>query len=315
MDLQPAPFHADIAHGPDNGNAVWVATSDGVRVRIGQWPRDGARGTVLIFPGRTEFVEKYGQIAQALAARGLASAAIDWRGQGLSDRLTDNPLIGHVEIFGDYQKDVAAMKRAARALGLPRPYFLLAHSMGGAIGLRSLMEGLSVSAAAFSAPMWGLQMAAHIRPAAWILSHTMPRLGQGLRLPPGTTLDHHVLADGFEGNLLTRDRTQFEIMQDQLIRHPELRLGGPSFVWLREALRETRHLRGRASPNLRCLTFLGTSERIVDIPAIHARMEHWQGGRLELVPDGEHEVLMESPSITGPLLDDLARHFLQSGRV
>lgn len=315
MELDPAPYHADIAHGPDSGAAVWVATSDGVRVRVGHWPLDRARGTVLIFPGRTEFVEKYGQIAHGFAARGLACAAIDWRGQGLSDRLTENPLIGHVEAFGDYQKDVAAMKRAARALGLPRPYFLLAHSMGGAIGLRSLMEGLSVSAAAFSAPMWGLQMAAHVRPAAWVLSHAMPRLGQGLRLPPGTTLDHHVLVDGFEGNLLTRDRTQFEIMQDQLIKRPELRLGGPSFVWLREALLETRHLRSRASPNLRCLTLLGTGERIVDAPAIQARMTKWPGGRLELIPDGEHEVLMESQDIAGPLFDELSRHFLQTSRV
>ena len=314
MELHPAPYHAEIAHGPETGACHWVKTSDGVRIRVGHWPLAKAGGTVLIFPGRTEFIEKYGQIATAFGQRGLASAAVDWRGQGLSDRLLDNPMIGHVERFTDYQKDVAALMRAARSLELPRPYFLLAHSMGGAIGLRSLMEGMAVSAAAFSAPMWGIQMAGHLRPAAWVLSHAMPKIGRGHMLPPGSRLDHHVLVDGFENNLLTRDRQQFEIMRDQMIRHPELSLGGPSFVWLREALRETRHLASRPSPNLRCVTYLGSNERIVELTPVHKRMQQWPGGRLQIVPGGEHEVLMESPELTNPIFDDLTAHFLNTGR-
>lgn len=310
MTLSPAPYFADVAHGPAEGAAHWMRTSDGVQVRVGHWPLEGAKGTVLIFPGRTEFIEKYGQIAVGFAARGLASAAIDWRGQGLSDRLTPNPLVGHVAHFTDYQKDVAAMMRCLRGLDLPRPFFLLAHSMGGAIGLRALIEGLAVRAVTFSGPMWGIKIAPHLKPLAWTLSALMPRVRQGHRLPPGTRLEHHVLSDGFDGNLLTRDPAQFDIMRDQLIRHPELALGGPSFVWLREALAETRHLAGRGSPNLACLTYLGSNERIVDIPAIQRRMSTWKNGRLDIVPEGEHEVLMENATLTGPLFDQMAALFL-----
>jgi lysophospholipase len=311
MSLSPAPYLADIAHGPAEAAAHWMQTSDGVQVRVGHWPIEGAGGTVLIFPGRTEFIEKYGQTAKALAARGLASAAIDWRGQGLSQRLTPNPLVGHVAHFTDYQKDVAAMMRCLRALDLPRPFFLLAHSMGGSIGLRALMEGLAVRAVTFSGPMWGIKIAPHLKPVAWTLSTLMPRIGQGHRLPPGTTLEHHVLVDGFAGNLLTRDRAQFDIMHEQLVRHPELALGGPSFVWLREALHETRHLAGRGSPNTPCITYLGSNERIVDIPAIQKRVSKWKNGHLEIMPEGEHEVLMEKPDLTGPLFDQMADLFLR----
>ncbi len=310
MDLAPAPYYSDIAHGPEDTVAYWAQTADGVRIRLGYWSRQNAKGTVLIFPGRTEFIEKYARIAQALSARGLAAAAIDWRGQGLADRLLDNPVIGHVERFTDYQKDVAAMVEAAQSLDLPRPYYLLAHSMGGAIGLRALMAGLDVDSVVFSGPMWGLQIKPHLRGAAWGLSLTMPLIGQGHRLPPGSKLDHHVLVEGFEDNLLTRDREEYEIMRDQLIKHPELTLGGPSYVWLREALLEIRHLARRPSPTQRCLTLLGSNERIVDIPAIHQRMQNWPGGRLEIVPDGEHEVLMESPNVTEPLFDLVSAHFL-----
>ncbi|MBW4707778.1 alpha/beta hydrolase [Roseobacter sp. YSTF-M11] len=313
MALSPAPFLSDIAFGLKGGAAHWAQTSDDVRIRIGHWTQPGAKGTVLIFPGRTEFIEKYSGVAGALAQRGLAAMAIDWRGQGLADRLLENPLIGHVDHFPDYQKDVDRLVRAARDLNMPRPFFLLGHSMGGAIGLRAAMEGLPVQATAFTGPMWGIYLAPHLRPVAWISSQLMPRVGQGHRLPPGTKVEHHVLVDGFEGNLLTRDTTQFAQMKTQLEKHPELALGGPSFVWLREALTETRHLAGRPAPNLPCVTFLGTNERIVDVSAIHRRMEGWKRGALELVEEGEHEVLMESDAVAGPLFDRMTALFLSGG--
>ena len=62
----PAPFHADLAEGPAGGHALWVNTSDGVRIRIGLWPA-GEKGTVLLLPGRTEYIEKYGRAAADLA--------------------------------------------------------------------------------------------------------------------------------------------------------------------------------------------------------------------------------------------------------
>lgn len=313
MSLTPAPFLSEIAFGAAGGAAHWAQTSDGIRIRLGVWERPGAKGTVLIFPGRTEFIEKYDLCADTLAQRGFASMAIDWRGQGLADRLLDNPLMGHVAHFPDYQKDVDAMVRAARTLDMPRPFFLLAHSMGGAIGLRAAMEGLSVQATAFTGPMWGIRIAPHLRPVAWALSHMMPHMGQGHLLPPGTRIEHHVLADGFEDNLLTRDPEQFEMMRKQLEVHPELALGGPSFVWLREALLETRHLAGRPSPSLPCITFMGTNERIVDVPAVKRRMSTWKRGTLELVDGGEHEVLMENATISDALFDKMATLFLSGG--
>ena len=80
-------------------------------------------------------------LPQALQDRGYASLAIDWRGQGIADRMTPNRAIGHVGHFNDYQKDLAAVLTYARERDLPKPYFMIGHSMGGCIGLRSLIEG------------------------------------------------------------------------------------------------------------------------------------------------------------------------------
>ena len=153
--LSPAQLMNDLARGPEGGSGHWVHTEDGLRLRLGLWP-NGSKGTVLIFPGRTEYIEKYGGAAAALAHAGYTSFAIDWRGQGLSYRLLSNRLIGHVQRFSDYQHDVQTLVTAAETLDLPKPYFLMAHSMGGCIGLRSLMQGLPVQAVSFSAPMWGI---------------------------------------------------------------------------------------------------------------------------------------------------------------
>ncbi|MBM1311570.1 alpha/beta hydrolase [Sulfitobacter mediterraneus] len=312
MELAPAPFFTDVYPGPEGGQAHWAQTSDGKRIRVGHWPLSGAKGTVLLFPGRTEYIEKYGVIAQDLADRGLATIAIDWRGQGLAERLCDDPRIGHVDAFSDYQKDVSAMLRAARELALPRPYFLLAHSMGGCIGLRAVMEGLPVKAAAFTGPMWGVFIAPHLRAVAGMMARVMPAIGKGLSLPPGTKIDPYVTVQPFEDNMLTTDSEMYDMMRDQLAAHPELALGAPSFIWLREALTETQHLAGRSAPNLPAVSWLGSNERIVETSRIHQRMETWKGGRLEIVEGGEHEVLMESRALRAPIMDDMAKLFLDT---
>lgn len=311
MDLTPAPFFDDVAGGPPGGAAWWVTTSDEMRIRIGMWPAgtDSPRGTVLMFPGRTEYIEKYGDTARELTARGFAVLSIDWRGQGLSDRMLDDARIGHVIGFADYQKDIAAMLRAARALDLPRPYTLLAHSMGGAIGLRAVMEGLPVRACAFTGPMWGIHMSPLMRPIGWAMACVAPMLGFGARLIPNTSTDFYVLTQGFDGNELTHDPDMYQMMQDQVSAHLDLGLGGPSLIWLREALRECKTLAGRASPDVPCITFLGTEEAIVDMDAVKSRMEIWPRGTLEMVEGASHEVLMETPDIRARTLDRLEALF------
>ncbi len=311
MELTPAPFFDDVAGGPPGGAAWWVQTSDDLRIRVGMWPAatEEVRGTVLLFPGRSEYVEKYGDTARELTKRGFTILAIDWRGQGLSDRLLDDARIGHVAQFSDYQKDIAAMLRAARELDLPRPFNLLAHSMGGAIGLRAVMEGLTVQACAFTGPMWDIYMPLLMRPVGWATAHFGPMLGFGTHVLPQIGLDFYVLTEAFETNLLTHDPNMYKMMQDQLSAHMELGLGGPSLIWMREALSECKILAGRASPDVPCITFLGLDEAIVDQEAIRDRMRIWPRGVLDEIEGGHHELLMETPDIRAHVIDRLEALF------
>ena len=234
--MRAAPYHADVAAGPP-GRAVW-ADADGVDVRVALWPLEGARATALIFPGRTEHCEKYGPLAADLRGAGLAAAAIDWRGQGLTVRPRRNRRSGHVGDFAEFQADVDAMVATARAAGLPEPFHLVAHSMGGLIGLRALMRGAPLARAAFSAPMWGLPLPAPRRAAAWGLSWLGAKLGLGEAATPFSGKSAEPAAMPFEGNLLTTDRDTFAWIKRHHATHPDLTLGPPSLAWLGAALRE-----------------------------------------------------------------------------
>ncbi len=303
-----APFFADIAAAPDGHETRWLTAPDGVRIRATFW-RQGAKGTVLLFPGRTEYVEKYGPAAGEFARRGYAMLSVDWRGQGLADRLLTDRMTGHVGRFRDYQHDVAALLALARSENLPAPFFLLAHSMGGAIGLRALYEGLPVRAVVFSAPMWGIRMHPALRPAAWAVSTLSRPLGQGHNYAPGTSPVTYVVEAPFADNVLTRDPAMYDFMLRQVSQHPELSLGGPSLHWLNEALRDCLDLRRRPSPALPCCTTLGTLERVVDPAPVRERMARWPQGRLDLISGAEHEVMMEVPALRARFYDQAAALF------
>jgi lysophospholipase len=315
MEMSPAPLFEDVAGAPAGGQAHWLITSDGVRIRVAHWlPQGDSVGTVFMFPGRTEYIEKYGDTATEFVGRGFAFLSIDWRGQGLADRPLDDPRVGHVDKISDYQRDVQAAFTLAEKFDLPKPWHVIGHSMGGAIGLRTVLESDSFATCAFTGPMWGIFFTPLMKPLSRLTVYWGPRFGLGEKTPPTTSLESYVLSQPFEGNVLTRDPDMYRMMQDQLNAHPELALGAPSTIWLREALDECAWLMEQTAPTIPCLTFLGTHEQIVDRKAIRARMANWPTGTLVEIPDGEHEVLMEAPDVRGPVFDQLTAHFMAAER-
>jgi len=304
-----AEFFSSLAEGPTGGSAWWLTTKDGIRIRVGGWGAGAPKGTILLFPGRTEYIEKYGRSAQDFLGHGYATFAIDWRGQGLADRLIDDPQKGHVCKFPDYQQDVAAMIEHAETLGFKPPYYLVAHSMGGCIGYRALAEGLPVEAVAFSGPMWGIVMPPALKPFAPMISRVGISLGFGQSLAPSTSIENYVQAQPFEGNTLTTDPCMYGYMQNHINTHPELGLGGPTLKWLNTALDEIDFIMTSDAPKVPTRCYLGTAEKIVDPENIHKRMSDWPGAELIEVSLAEHEVLMETPEIRNRVTEEICDFF------
>ncbi len=307
--MTPAPLFNDVAEGPEDGQGVWLHTPDGKRLRAAVWNAAGPSGTVVLLPGRSEYVEKYGRTAVALAKSGYSTLTIDWRGQGLSDRALPDPLVGHVADFAEYQTDLDALLAFIRAEDLPQPLHLLAHSMGGAIGLRALMRGLPFRTAVFSGPMWGIMISPAMRPIATVLSAISGPFGYAHRYVLGTGPGNYVIDSPFQGNTLTTNPEMWDYMRRQALAYPDLSLGGPSFGWLHAALTECRALARLPSPAIPTICALGSLERIVDPRPILSRMPNWPKGRLQIVQESEHEVLMERSALSDRFLKDAVSLF------
>ena len=96
---------------------------------------------MCIFPGRTEWIEKYFETVRDLRARGFAVAALDWRGQGLSDRPFGDRHKGYVREFSEYDSDLETFMREIVLPDCPPPFFALGHSMGATVLIRAAHRG------------------------------------------------------------------------------------------------------------------------------------------------------------------------------
>lgn len=298
MTERDAPFRQLPGDPLRPARAFWATADDGIALRLAHWSApSGSRGSILLFAGRTEYIEKYAPVADDLTAAGYDVLAIDWRGQGLSDRLLADRRIGHVGDFSDYQRDVVEMVVAATRMDLPRPWHLLAHSMGGCIGLAALHADLPVASAAFSAPMWGINLRQVPQGMAVGMAYLAGRLGRGGRPAPGSggAMGTYVLDESFGANLLTPDADAWCRMVREAAAWPDLTLGGASFDWVGKALNECLRLSRLPSPATPAVIGLGGQERVVSVAAIRSRLAGWPGAALHECPDARHEILMGAP--------------------
>ncbi len=294
--MNSAPLYAEMAECPDGGVAHFVSAADGTKVRFAIWA-GGARGMVMLLPGRTEYIEKYGRMIGDLTKRGFSVVVIDWRGQGLSDHIDGRTDLGDVVDFADYQQDMAAVLNHPTVTALSGPRLLFSHSMGGCIALRHLMDTHDFKAAVFSAPMWNVIMPKGTRTLVAGLSKIARAIGRGKARVPKSNGDFYVLKAKFADNDLTTDQNFWDYMVDHIRAKPALGLGGASMRWFRSALDEFASFKTSKLPDLPMLVMLGTDERIVLPEAIHHLVPRIPNAQLKIFDNARHEIWMESPEI------------------
>ena len=270
-----------------------VTTSDGKTLRAAIWEGEG-RGTALLLSGRTEFIEKMAVPATALVERGFNVVTCDWRGQGLSDRLAEPGIMGHVETFTDYHLDLKALLAAPQVAALGPIDLMLAHSMGGAIGLGALHRGIvKPRAAVLSAPMLGFEMSATLRVAGYVTTKIADFLGKLDKRPPFGDVDQPYVFSGFDENVLTSDRAVFDWMVQALRDEPRLQLAMPSMRWLDQSTEEMAWLSHQSGLDLPILIVDGSEEAVVDREAIDQAITRL-GAEMATIEGARHEVLIES---------------------
>lgn len=242
-------------------------THKGVRLRILVMDSNRAdpRGTVIIVPGRTEFIEKYFETAEDFRARGFVVMCIDHRGQGLSDRLTHDPLKSWVRDFDDYIGD---LQYVITGLGeqLPRPHVMVGHSMGGCIGIQGLIKkSFDADIAIFNAPM--LQVFGLETPPMPEVISVMSVLGFSHRRLPWQVQKEGVPIP-FKGNKLTSDKARYMRWRAYFDNAPRLRVAGPTYGWIRAAVKSMKFVNRNARKLKTPTLIVATSMDPIVVPSI-----------------------------------------------
>ena len=297
MARRSAEADADEADLPPGGlgwdEVFWCEAADGKRLRAAVWNAGARRGHVVVCTGRTEFLEKLALPAAELARRGFAVASVDWRGQGLSDRLLQPRLKGHIADFLQYHQDLAALLGRPEVMALRGPRLVLGHSMGGAVALGAILrERLEARALILSAPMLGIRLSRQMRWAA-ALTMQIARLTRRLESwPPFGDVNVPYVFSEFEGNVLTSDRALYEWMAATLRRQPDLQLAMPTIGWVRAATEECRAIAAAGPLDIPSLCLIGSQEKVVDADAVRAGAARL-GADLVEIEGAEHELLLE----------------------
>jgi lysophospholipase len=281
---------------PENVVSGTIKTSDGVALRFARWaPPAGRKGTVCVFTGRGEYIEKYFETVRDLRDRGFAVAMIDWRGQGYSTRLLRNPAKGYVRRFSDYEIDVEAFIQQIVLPDCPPPYYALAHSMGGAVMLRVAHAGKRwFDRIVLSAPMIDLPGRLTSSPVRTLLT-SMRLMGMGGRYVPGGSSE--IVGTGsFANNTLTSDPVRYARNATILAEDPKLGLAAPSIAWADTAFRAMHGFRALDYPaRIRqpILMLAAGNDAIVSTPAIEEFAYHLRAGSHLVISGAKHEILQE----------------------
>lgn len=299
-DAAPAGVPPELANSFRPADRYGFLERAGGRLRYARWDAPGtARGTIVVLTGRGEFIEKYAtEVVGELLERGYAVIAMDWRGQGLSDRPLADRGKGHVDSFATYMADLRLFLETVVAPAAPRPVLALCHSMGGHIMMRELAESGSgpLSAALFVSPMTGLRRDAMLR-SVLMLMPEVPKVEERYLFGTGPFI---LLAREFASNFVTHDERRYRFTDQWFKADPRLALGGPTIGWSRQAVRSmaTSLAPGYLEHiDIPVLLITAGEDRLVD-PKTHApvaaRLRH---GQHFTISSARHEIMMETDDI------------------
>ncbi len=273
-------------------------TRDGLSIRYARWDTTSPRrlGTVCLFGGRTDFIEKYFETIADLRRRGFAVATMDWRGQGGSSRLLSNPQKGHAENFARHDDDVRTFMSEIVLPDCPPPFYCLAHSMGAHLVLRLTQTRVCWwDRMVLVSPM--IRFAGSGRHNAFTgwKAEAAAIFGFGDAYIPGWR-NYVPHAHPFDDNLLTSDKLRFERAREAMEAAPHLALAGPTIGWVAAACSSMAAIHSPAfMDNIRVpvLIVAAGNDRIVSTAAIEQFASHAKNCAHIVIAGARHEILQE----------------------
>lgn len=282
---------------------LWHA-ADGHPIRRIDWAAAGAsaRGSILYLPGRGDFYEKYLETLEEWHRAGWRVTASDWRGQAGSGRLGKDAVTGHIADFDIWTDDLAALW-ARWVSETPGPHVLAAHSMGGHLVLRALVDRkVRPDAVVLSAPMTGVMGPPLPLPVLHTVAKLMCAVGDPTRQAWKSSEKPGELPAA-RANLLTHDPERYADEQWWRDHRPELVMGPASWRWVERAYASWRQLEAPGAlerVDVPILFLSTSSDQLVSHPAnLRAASRLPKGEMVAFGDEAHHEILREVDAVRG----------------
>lgn len=290
---------------PDDVVVGTIKTPDQVELRFARFaPPAGRKGTVCLFQGRAEFIEKYFEMVRDLRSRGFAVAIFDWRGQGLSQHLLSDRRKGHVRSFREYETDLETFMREVVLPDCPPPFYALGHSMGASVLIRVAYRGNRwFDRMMLCAPLIDLGPQ-NATPFARPVVRWLNMFGMGSAYVPGGS-STVVASQPFIGNILTSDPVRHARTAAILEAEPDLGLGSPTNAWAAAAFSMMRDFQNAIyTKKIRQpILMIGAGrDETVSTPAIEEFGGRLRAGSHLIIAGARHEMMMETDRYRGQLL-------------
>lgn len=288
----------------------FMKTDDKGYIRYGIWHCTGDKknGTIILLNGRSEFMEKYSETISELLNKGFNVYSMDWRGQGLSERLLSDRQKGFIPNYEIYLNDV---KKFIDEIVKPKavlPVTILAHSMGGHIALRLIHDHPTVAEkVVLSSPMIEIFNFSVIRRITGFVAEFAVKAGMGHAYIP-CAHRYNPDKEKFEGNRLTSDPKRFMATRKEIMNNRKLTSGGVTYRWLWASFQSidiVNHPGYAENIKTPVLMISAGSDRVVSIKAQKRFSARLSDCRFIEIKDARHEVLMETDAIRSIFWDEL----------
>lgn len=296
---QPVPQLIDGFWRTETG---FFDLADGKRLRYAITnPANAPHNTILITPGRREFIEKkYAELAPELLARGFRLIFLEWRGQGFSSRSLSGAKRqrDHVVDFALHMDDLNRFYDAIVVPNLVGKLTVHGHSMGAHLLLRWLTERQDtlVAGVFLTAPMLALASpVAHA--SANFFSWGSIKLGYGEDYAP-MQHDYGDEERAFAGNPLTHDPDRFSVIEKYFDAYPDLTVGGVTWDWMHAAIKSMYGAQRRfrlERITMPVLAIVGNEDRVTPPDEIIRFLKMIPNAETILIPGSRHDVLSEIP--------------------
>lgn len=263
----------------------------------------------LILPGTEEPIELFGEMIRRLTEGGAEVYAVDWRHQGRSGRDPLNDQSINVADFNLYLDDLDVIAAAAlddRLAAFKGRFTVVGSSLGGHLALlwaarRQDIDRMTLITPAIrtaGGPRWMWELASWSAVAS----------GRGNDFTEAQGAWDEALSASVCGGLNASDyEPRAAAWHHLLVGDPALRVGGPTYNWVRGITRSTRAIDGLAPgfTTARIEIFSATQDLYVDNAAHHAFARRHPNASVTVL-EAKHSPFLERDEIFEQVLRSVA---------